>query len=61
MSDEARERAVVEHDRPGAGIVKARDTVEERRLAGAVGPDQAANGAGRYFDGAFAARIERLD
>ena len=56
MSDEARERAAVEHDRPGAAIVKARDTVEERRLAGAVGPDQAANGLGRCFDGAFAPR-----
>ena len=61
VSDEARERAAVEHDRPGGGIVKARDTVEERRLTGAVGPDQAANGVGRYFDGAFAPRIERLD
>ena len=48
MSDEAREPAAVEHDRPGAGIVKARDTVEERRLAGAVGPDQAANGVGLF-------------
>ena len=35
MSDEARERAAVEHHRPGAEIVKARDTAEERRLDGA--------------------------
>ena len=55
MSDEARERAAVEHHRSGAGIVEARDTVEERRLAGAVRPDQAANGAGLDFDEVFAA------
>ena len=51
MSGEAGERAAVEQDRPGAGIVEARDAVEERRLAGPVRPDQAADGAPRDLEG----------
>jgi hypothetical protein len=35
VSDEARERAAVEHHRSGAEIKKARDTAEEGRLDGA--------------------------
>jgi hypothetical protein len=46
--DEAREWAAVEHHPPGDGIVKARDTLEERPFASTVRPDQAAGTSG-YF------------
>ena len=59
MSDQTRDRAAVEHHRSGAGIVKARDTVEDC-LVRAVRPDQAENGAVRYLDEVFAASNRRL-
>src|SRR5262249_33808794 len=36
----AEEALALEADRPRVGLVEARDQVEERRLAGAVRPDQ---------------------
>ena len=43
MCADAEEVASVEEDLAAVRLVEPRDDVEERRLAGAVGPDQAAD------------------
>src|SRR6185503_968936 len=44
------ERSSAEEDVASAGIVKAAQAVEERRLAGAVGPDQADDRSGNDIE-----------
>ena len=45
MPGAAGQRPAVEHDRPRVRIIETRDAIEERRLAGAVRADQAADRA----------------
>ena len=51
MPGAARERPSVEHDRSCARIIETRDAIEERRLAGAVRTNQAADRAAGDLEG----------
>ncbi len=50
MARHGKQRAAVEGDLAAVAIVQARDAVEERRLARAVGPDQADDAPARHLE-----------